>query len=185
MSAAFSARLIEERNKKGLTQAQLADVFGKKRSTISGYETEGKEPDFKTLCEFSEFFGVSTDYLLGLSNNPGNRDDILFHTNAKVKGSYMTLPAPLRDIYVQIYDKFYAILSEEIRSDCSAQLSEYLELFDVIAASRKDIKNLAEGFSSSDGDMTTLSDILKAQNELKYKVEDLFDRLLQNDLRGE
>lgn len=35
------------------------------RSTIAGYETERKEPDYETLKKIADFFNVSIDYLLG------------------------------------------------------------------------------------------------------------------------
>lgn len=182
MSLTFSARFAEQRNKKGLSQAQLAEMLDKKRSTISGYETGGKEPDFDTLCEFAEFFGVSTDYLLGLSNNIGNRDDALFNANSYIKGSYLTLPAPLRDTVVQTYNAFYDILRGDMQTACSAQLNTYMELFSLIAESRKKVKSVVENCEIPI-ELSSVSDILAAQNDFKYAVESLLDRLLEEDLR--
>lgn len=182
MSAIFSERFIEQRQKQGLTQAQLADKLDKKRSTISGYETGGKEPDFDTLCEFAEFFGVSTDYLLGLSNNIGNRDDALFNANSYIKGLYLTLPAPLRDTVVQTYNAFYDILRGDMRTACSAQLNTYMELFSLIAESRKKVKSVVENCERP-VELSSVSDILATQNDFKYAIESLLDRLLEEDLR--
>lgn len=182
MSAIFSARLIEERNKKGLTQAGLANALNKKRSTISGYETEGKEPNLETLCEFAEFFGVSTDYLLGLSNNAGNRDDIMFRMSIKTKGMYMLLPAHLRDTVAETYGAFYEILQNDMRSACSAQLNTYRELFSLIAESRTKVKSAVDCFESSAG-VSAITDTLSVQNDFKYAVEAFLDRLLEEDLR--
>ena len=177
----FSARFTEQRNKKGLSQAQLAEMLNKKRSTISGYETGGKEPDFDTLCEFAEFFGVSTDYLLGLSNNIGNRDDALFNANSYIKGSYLTLPAPLRDAVVQAYKAFYDILRGDMQASCSAQLNTYVELFSLIAEYRKKVKGVIENCENNI-ELSSVSDILGTQNDFKYAVESLLDRLLEEDL---
>lgn len=182
MSAIFSARLIEQRNKKGLTQAGLADALNKKRSTISGYETEGKEPNLETLREFAEFFGVSTDYLVGLSDTPGNRDDIMFRMSVKTKGMYMLLPANLRDTVAETYGAFYEILQNDMHSACSAQLNTYRELFSLIAKSRTNVKNAVDCFENSAG-LSSITDTLSAQNDFKYAVEALLDRLLEEDLR--
>lgn len=46
----FSNRLISLRKERSLTQEDLAKIIHKKRSTVSGYETEGKEPDLETVC---------------------------------------------------------------------------------------------------------------------------------------
>ena len=61
----FSERLVALRKEKDLTQAEFARLCGKQRTTVSGYETEGKEPDFALLCQMADYFGVTTDYLLG------------------------------------------------------------------------------------------------------------------------
>ena len=65
----FSDRLISLRNERRLTQEEMANIINKKRSTVSGYETGGKEPEFETVCFLAQYFGVSTDYLLGRSDN--------------------------------------------------------------------------------------------------------------------
>lgn len=61
----FSQRLKELRKEKGMTQDDLGKQISKTRSTIAGYETERKEPDYATLLSIAEYFHVTTDYLLG------------------------------------------------------------------------------------------------------------------------
>ena len=61
----FANRLISLRKERNLTQEDIAKIIYKKRSTVSGYETEGKQPDLDTVCLLAKYFGVSTDYLLG------------------------------------------------------------------------------------------------------------------------
>lgn len=65
VKAIFGRRLKELREKHNLTQEELAKNIKKSRSTIAGYETESKEPDFKTLVLLARYFKVSTDWLLG------------------------------------------------------------------------------------------------------------------------
>lgn len=52
----FSERLVALRKEKDLTQAEFARLCGKQRTTVSGYETEGKEPDFALLCQMADYF---------------------------------------------------------------------------------------------------------------------------------
>lgn len=40
------------------------------QNTISRYENEQREADYKTLILFADYFGVSVDYLLGRTDNP-------------------------------------------------------------------------------------------------------------------
>jgi len=63
-------RLRESRLKKGLTQIQVMETTKIHNKTLSGYENDVSEPDFGTLKILADLYGVSTDYLLGLTNDP-------------------------------------------------------------------------------------------------------------------
>ncbi|MCC5909181.1 MAG: helix-turn-helix transcriptional regulator [Clostridiaceae bacterium] len=63
----FSKRLKHLRKENNLTQEALAKKLNKSRSTIAGYETERKEPDYDTLIKIAQIFKVSIDYLLTYS----------------------------------------------------------------------------------------------------------------------
>ena len=60
----FAATLKELRELNHVTQKELADHLKVTRSTIAGYETKGKQPDFERLLHIAAFFRVSVDYLL-------------------------------------------------------------------------------------------------------------------------
>jgi transcriptional regulator with XRE-family HTH domain len=60
----FGENLKRLRTSRGLTQNDLALYLNVTRPTIAGYETKGKEPDYKTLIQLSEYFDVSIDYLV-------------------------------------------------------------------------------------------------------------------------
>ena len=64
----FRARLVELRKEKGLSQVGLAKELGVDYSTIAKYETGDRLPDLVMLCKLADFFGSSTDYLLGRSS---------------------------------------------------------------------------------------------------------------------
>jgi len=48
-----------------LTQQQLASALEITRGALSMYELDKREPDNNTLIKISDYFDVSTDYLLG------------------------------------------------------------------------------------------------------------------------
>lgn len=52
-----------------LTQQQLASALEISRGALSMYELDKREPDNKTLIMISNYFNVSTDYLLGKSDS--------------------------------------------------------------------------------------------------------------------
>lgn len=66
----FRERLAETRKAVGMSQQKLADAVNISRSTIAGYEADGKEPPYDTLLKISATLGVSTDYLLGAEVDP-------------------------------------------------------------------------------------------------------------------
>ncbi len=63
-------RLKELRQKRHISQVKLAMDLNMNQNSISRYETEAREADYKTLIAFADYFHVSVDYLLGRTNNP-------------------------------------------------------------------------------------------------------------------
>lgn len=66
----FSKRLKYLRKRKKLSQQNIADYLGITRQGYGKYEDGKSEPDHKTLLVLASCFGVTTDYLLGYSNDP-------------------------------------------------------------------------------------------------------------------
>lgn len=62
----FSEIIKELRQYKGLTQTQLAERLGVKKSIISAYETDSRPPSLDMLIKYAREFRVSTDYLLDM-----------------------------------------------------------------------------------------------------------------------
>lgn len=58
------------RIERGLTQKQLADILDVDRTTIVKYETGKNGPSSEQLEKLANFFGTSTDYLLGRKSQP-------------------------------------------------------------------------------------------------------------------
>ena len=61
----FSERLTEERRRKGVTQGEVAEHLGIKIRAYQYYESGGRRPDYEGLVALADYFGVTTDYLLG------------------------------------------------------------------------------------------------------------------------
>lgn len=64
----FAQRLKALRKERGVTQQQLADGVGISKGGLSYYENAGRTPDISILERFADYFGVTTDYLLGRTN---------------------------------------------------------------------------------------------------------------------
>ena len=66
----FANNLKNLRAMKCISQAKLADVFGFTQQAVGRWEQGQSTPDYNTLVKLSNFFNVSTDYLLGRSDSP-------------------------------------------------------------------------------------------------------------------
>ncbi|CAM3779325.1 helix-turn-helix domain-containing protein [Alkalicoccus chagannorensis] len=68
-------RLRKERN---LTQQQLGEKIFVSKVSISGYESGERTPDTDNLGKLADFFEVTTDYLMGRTDDPQGNLNISF-----------------------------------------------------------------------------------------------------------
>ncbi|PED43035.1 transcriptional regulator [Bacillus thuringiensis] len=75
----FGAILRELRKEEKITQKELALTLKLSESTIGMYERNERQPDYDTLNRIANYFGVTTDFLLGRTNNykKSSSNDIL------------------------------------------------------------------------------------------------------------
>lgn len=59
--------LLKLRNKKGVSQEEVAAVLGVSRQAFSRYEKGEREMGYDSLVQLARYFDVSVDYLLGNS----------------------------------------------------------------------------------------------------------------------
>ena len=57
--------LKQLRTKQGLTSEELCSKIGIKGGSYRNYERNDRKPDYDTLVKLADFYGVTTDYLLG------------------------------------------------------------------------------------------------------------------------
>ena len=63
------ARIAALRRQRGMSQAQLARQLGVSPSAVGMYEQGRREPSGAMLVALSKNFGVSTDYILCLTDD--------------------------------------------------------------------------------------------------------------------
>lgn len=78
-------RLKELRQKKNVLQKEVAEVINVGRTTYVKYENGDSEPSYKILVKLAEYFDVSTDYLLGKTDNPNEQSFMNIFPIAKKK----------------------------------------------------------------------------------------------------
>lgn len=59
-------RLTQLRNKKGLTQDQLAEALGVKRARYNSWENNIAKPDIEMIAKLAALHKVSADYIIGV-----------------------------------------------------------------------------------------------------------------------
>ncbi len=92
----FSKTLKTLRKEKHLTQEQLASYLNISRSTIAGYETKLRQPDFETLQRLSDYFGVSIDFLITGGNSIASQKAAYLHVDE------ISLELEMKSIYRQL-----------------------------------------------------------------------------------
>lgn len=95
----FSSRIKELRSFNSITQRDLAKYLNTKCSTISNWESRGNEPTADYIIKIADYFGVSTDYLLGRENDEGNIITVspgLTDEEQRLVDYYRALPPELR-----------------------------------------------------------------------------------------
>ena len=71
MAHDFSRRMAALRKARGLSQRQVAGELGISQALLSHYENGAREPGLDFVCRACRYFGVSADYILGMSDEPG------------------------------------------------------------------------------------------------------------------
>lgn len=178
----FSNRLISLRKERGLTQEDLAKLIQKKRSTVSGYETEGKEPDLETVCFLAKYFGVTTDYLLGYSDERTHTESVFYNDTVNFERHFKSMPAELRPVVAKCFDSFYLLLGRDMQLSRPERLRVYQELLHVLQSQRADIRKAIEASGGAVTDPVALSDLMAMQSQLKNAVAALLDKLMQADM---
>lgn len=95
-------KLRETRTDKGLNQKEVAQRINLTQQTYSDYETGRTNPDIETLIKIADILEVSTDYLLGRSDDFGNitikekSSSVLTTEEQKLLNDFRSLPKPER-----------------------------------------------------------------------------------------
>lgn len=69
--------------KRGISINSLEETLGYSRNTI--YSMKSKKPNAERLQEIADYFNVSTDYLLGRTDNPAIAKDTVTKTEIDLK----------------------------------------------------------------------------------------------------
>ena len=80
----FGARIRAARERLGATREELANQLHLQYHTFSKYELSAREPDFETLVQIANALHVSTDYLLGCTEEQARLKQKGFDADAEI-----------------------------------------------------------------------------------------------------
>lgn len=169
----FPTRLRKLMKDQSVSQQMVADVIGKKRQAVGYYADGSSSPDWKTIVKLSEFFNVSSDYLLGLSDIASLDIDKqgIARVTGLSEGSIDFLESMKGD------DRFYYFFNKIVESTGFVEIFKTLEKTSACFVSAKEwtIKENTE----------TMRRIWKASEEElteeTNRIQDLFDNLEDED----
>lgn len=74
-------KIKELAKQRGITLVQLEEKLGYSRNTL--YKLKTQKPNAERIAEIADYFNVSTDYLLGRTDNPtiANNDTVAGYTS--------------------------------------------------------------------------------------------------------
>ncbi len=99
MNRTFNERLVELRTEKGLSQKDAAADLGVSQALLSHYEKGIREYSLAFLCKAAEYYNVTTDYILGITDSRSGlnstaledrEEDSIFNTNSIYRAAIMT-----------------------------------------------------------------------------------------------
>ena len=79
----FSSRLRLLRKNRNINQTRLAEMLGYGYTAIANYESGRNEPSLGDLCRIADYFDVSTDYLLGRTDDMYSHRSLELHSRLK------------------------------------------------------------------------------------------------------
>lgn len=96
--ATLGQRLKELRLEKRLTQADIGKMLNVSNVSVSGYESGTREPDSSSIAKLADFYEVSTDYLMGVTNNRQPQSKTIDLSDDDVIMSFEGRPIPPEDM---------------------------------------------------------------------------------------
>ena len=120
----FSEKLLQARNKKGVSQEAVAEAIGVSRQAIQKWESGASMPDISNLISLASYFNLSIDYLV-TGKDTRSIEEVRVSSNAE----------PTFDKWNH-YEAYYKNLGVEYLQsiDEGKDISAYKNLFDAVYA---------------------------------------------------
>lgn len=118
----IGTKLKELRTKKGVTISQLCDELQMNQNTYAKYERNERDVSTETLSKLADFYGVTTDYLLGREPAPNPFADLGLDEagEQEMLKQYMSFEPEVRAMLMDVLIK----LADSAKPDEPAEIIE-------------------------------------------------------------
>ena len=138
----LASRLRELAEHSGKSVKTIASEIGITRQSLSGYLNGNNEPQASTICKIASYFGVSSDYLLGIdsANIDDNMQVLQCHTGLSIDSinTILSLNRGVKPLFGEAKTKRINIFERVINDP------EFLPLLDSIHRYVYDSKQLED-----------------------------------------
>ena len=107
----FYDQFAELCTEKGITANKVLVDCGISRTSVAKWK-KGATPNGTTIQKLSDYFGVTTDYLLGMSNEKKPAPSSLSPTEGALIHLYRSLPAERQELLME-QARFYQCLEQK------------------------------------------------------------------------
>lgn len=183
----FSERLKQIMGETNSTHQELASLLGVQRQTVGLYVNGQIRPDIESLAVISEHFDVTTDWLLGLTNDrkkaPIATDELNLSEESinKIKAYTSRTSGPLHKNVVALDYLISHIDFEELLydiDDAICHCDEVLTAHSQGATEMSGEKVAVEASKLLDGTRWTVITSAKYAEYLTYETQRIFNRII-------
>lgn len=96
----LGARIKSLINERDLKQNEVAKELHMAPSTLNGYLNDVRQPDYATLIRIADYFGVSVDYLLGVTNIRKKPETLMNEKEGELVGIYRGLGTDTKELFM-------------------------------------------------------------------------------------
>lgn len=175
------------RESKGLSQREMASKLGFAQTTYSQYELGKREPDFSTLIKIADFFGVSTDHLLGRDESKYSDIDkkiITIDLNALLESycrSFYDIDGIVCDLYNGLRNKNGFALFPTIKAEKAMRYELSTWLLGINVPSKEQLKIIYEILGTEYDGIPEWYMVEDTLEEHVMTFQELFDKSADND----
>jgi SOS regulatory protein LexA len=179
-------RIRELRKKSGYTQKDLAQRVNVSPQVVSNWEREYSYPDYDDVLQLSSIFDVSTDYILGNTDDPNFQIENTFKKiPVNIKNNILKSKSleELNQTYIDGYLTGYLIARFQIAiiftmsNDQLIKLKKKMLATTLISEANENLQRI-EAFTDGDSFKEALEN--EDSLEIKIKLTNLVDEYLEN-----